>query len=115
MSTFSDILRREQVKCEKMMMLCTTQRRKLESYVVSSLTQRSVARHVASLGHNILIPSQTIFALFPRSVEAANSNIIVFGWNTRSITHEGSKRTITPPMRLMIPKIKYLYKLLLFS
>jgi hypothetical protein len=37
----------------------------LDFYSVSSLQQQSADRHVATLGHIILIPSQPIFALSP--------------------------------------------------
>ena len=37
----------------------------LDFYSVSSLKQHSAGRHVAPLGHIILIPSQPVFALSP--------------------------------------------------
>ena len=37
----------------------------LDFYSASSLKQQSVGRHVAPLGHIILIPSQQVFALSP--------------------------------------------------
>ena len=37
----------------------------LDFYSASSLKQQSTARHVAPLGHIILIPSQPVFALPP--------------------------------------------------
>jgi hypothetical protein len=36
----------------------------LDFYSASSLKQQSAGRHVAPLGHIILIPSQPVFALF---------------------------------------------------
>ena len=41
------------------------QHAELDFYSASSLKQQSSNRHVAILGHIILIPSQTVFALFP--------------------------------------------------
>ena len=41
------------------------QNAELDLYSVSSLKQQSVDRHVAPLGHIILIPSQPVFALTP--------------------------------------------------
>jgi hypothetical protein len=41
------------------------QHAELDFNSVSSLKQQSVGRHVAPLGHNILIPSQPVFALSP--------------------------------------------------
>ena len=37
----------------------------LDFYIASSLKQQSADRHVAPLGHIILIPSQPVFALSP--------------------------------------------------
>ena len=52
-------------------------------YSASSLKQQSADRHVASLGHIILILNQLVFALSPKccvlSREATNTNFIVFG------------------------------------
>jgi hypothetical protein len=49
----------------------------------SSLKQQSAGRHVTSLGHIILIPSQPVFAFTPScsvlSGEATKTNFIVFG------------------------------------
>ena len=39
------------------------QHAELDFYSASSLTQQFAGRHVASLGHIILIPSQPVFAL----------------------------------------------------
>ena len=62
-------------------------------YSASSLKQQSVERHVALLGHIILIPSQPVFALSPQccvlSGEATNTNVIVVG-----LTRPGLERTI---------------------
>ena len=41
------------------------QHTELDFYCASSLKQQSVGRHVAPLGHIILIPSQPVFALTP--------------------------------------------------
>jgi len=53
---------------------------------VSSLKQQSMGRHIAQLGHIILIPSQLVFAhsyVTPEccvvSWEATYTNFIVFG------------------------------------
>ena len=59
------------------------QHAELDVYSASSLTQQSVGRYIAPLGHIILIPSQPVFALSPlccvRSGETTNINFIVFG------------------------------------
>ena len=59
------------------------QHAELDFYSTNSLKQQSAYRHVAPIGHNILIPSQPVFALFPYccvlSGEATNTNFIVFG------------------------------------
>ena len=53
-------------------------------YSASSLKQQSADRHVAPIGHIILMPNQPVFALSPQccvlSEEATNSNFIVFGF-----------------------------------
>ena len=58
------------------------QHAKLDFYSASSLKQQSDGRHVAPLGHIILIPSR-VFAHSPLcrvlSREATNTNFIVFG------------------------------------
>jgi hypothetical protein len=72
----------------------------------SSLKQQSAGRHVAPLGHIILIPSQPVFALSPECCvhrEATHTNVIVLVWpdrcsNTRSTALEASTLTISPPM-----------------
>jgi hypothetical protein len=48
----------------------------LDFYSASSLKQQSSGRHVAPLGHIILIPSQPVCVL---SGEATHTNFIVFG------------------------------------
>ena len=62
-------------------------------YSASSLKQQSAGRHVAPLGHIILIPSQPVFALSPYccvlSGEATNTNFIIFG-----LTRPGLEPTI---------------------
>jgi hypothetical protein len=42
-----------------------TKYQQLDFYSASSLKQQSVDRHVAPLGHIILIPSQPVFVLSP--------------------------------------------------
>jgi len=54
----------------------------MDFYSASSLKQQSAGRHVAPLGHIILIPSQSVFALTPLfllSGETTNTNFIIFG------------------------------------
>ena len=41
------------------------QHAELDIYIASSLKQQSADRHVAPLGHIILIPSRPVFALSP--------------------------------------------------
>jgi len=41
------------------------QHAELDCYNVSSLKQQSAGRHVAPLGHIILIPKQPVFNLYP--------------------------------------------------
>ena len=41
------------------------QHAELDFYSASSLKQQSAGRHVAPLGHIIMIPSQPVFALSP--------------------------------------------------
>ena len=59
----------------------------------SSLKQQSAGRHVASLGHIILIPSQAVIANTPYCCvltgEATNTNFIIFG-----LTWPGSEPTV---------------------
>ena len=59
------------------------QHTELDFYSASSLKQQSADRHVAPLGHIILIPSRPFFALFPQCCvltrEAKISICIVFG------------------------------------
>ena len=62
-------------------------------YCASSLKQQSAGRHVAPIGHIILILSKPVFALSPKcwvlSGEATNTNFKVFGLNsTRIRTHD---------------------------
>ena len=49
----------------------------IEFYSASSLKQQSVGRHVAPLGHIILIPSQPVFLLNDACL--VETNFIVFG------------------------------------
>jgi hypothetical protein len=59
------------------------QHTELDFNSASSLKQQSAGRHVAPLGHIILIPSQIVSALTPSccllSGNSANTNYIVFG------------------------------------
>ena len=68
---------------DMMMMLICTRPTRLIGKSSSWLKQPSVGRHVAPLGHIILIPSQPVFSLTPCnsviSREATNSNYIVYG------------------------------------
>ena len=61
-------------------------------YDVNSLKQQTTGRHVAPLGHIIMIPCQKIFALTPLnfalSGDVENDNCIVFG-----LTENGFKPT----------------------
>jgi len=62
-------------------------------YRSSSLTQQSADRHVVQLGHIILIPSQSVFAVSSQccvlSRKATNTNFIDFG-----VTRSGLESTI---------------------
>ena len=60
---FSAISWREQVNDEIRFDL--DQHAELDFYSASSLKQQSADRHVAPLGHIILIPSQPVFAISP--------------------------------------------------
>jgi hypothetical protein len=80
------------------------QHAELDFRSASSLKQQYAGRHVAPLGHIILIPSQPVFALFPSccilSGEATNTNCIVFGLTrpriiARSIALEANTLIIT--------------------
>jgi hypothetical protein len=55
----------------------------LDFYSASSLKQQSVDRHVAPIGHIVLIPSQPVLALSPYccvlSGATTNTNFTVFG------------------------------------
>ena len=54
-------------------------------YSAISLKQHSEDRHVAPLGHIVLIPNQPVFALSPKCCvlrgKATNTNFVVFGLN----------------------------------
>ena len=67
-SNFSAISWREQVNFQRNddeVRFLLDQHTELDVYSASSLKQQSAGRHVAQLGHIILIPSQPIFALSP--------------------------------------------------
>ena len=83
------------------------QHAQLDYFSDGSLKQQSAGRHVAPLGHIILILSQppTVFALTSYNnatclAEKQQISIfIVFGLNPHSTTFETSTLTITPTMR----------------
>ena len=67
-SNISAISWREQVKVEwddEEVCFVLDQHAELDFYSASSLKQQSAGRHVAPLGHLILIPSQPVSALSP--------------------------------------------------
>ena len=87
------------------------QHAELDFYSAGSLKQQPADRHVAPLGHIILIPSQPVFALSPQccvlSGEATNANFIVFGFTRPGLEptiypFEASTLTITLPTRLKV-------------
>ena len=67
-SAFSAILWREQVNFQwddDEVRCVLDQNAELDVYSANSLKQQSADRHVAPLGHIILIPNQPVFALSP--------------------------------------------------
>jgi hypothetical protein len=67
-SAFSAILWREQVNFQwddDEVRCVLDQNAELDFYSANSLKQQSADRHVAPLGHIILIPNQPVFALSP--------------------------------------------------
>ena len=73
--------------------LCSRPTRLVGFYSASSLERQSANRHVAPLGHIILIPSQSVFLLFHEcctlSRQSTNTICIVFG-----LTRSGLEPTI---------------------
>ena len=67
----------------------------LDLHSASSLKQQSVGRHVAPLGHIIIMPSQPVFALSPECCVLSEE-----ATNPRSTALEASTLTATPQMRL---------------
>ena len=67
MNNFSAISWREQVTINEMRsaLYLTNTLSKLDFYSASSLKQQSESRHVAALGHIILIQMQSFFLLTP--------------------------------------------------
>ena len=67
-SNFSAISWREQVNFQwgdDDVCFVLDQHAELDFYIVSSMKQQSVGKHVAPLGHIILIPYQAVFAFSP--------------------------------------------------
>jgi len=67
-NNFSAISEREQINFQwgdYDVRFVLDQHAELDLYSASSLEQQSAGRHVAPLGHIILIPSQPVFALSP--------------------------------------------------
>ena len=64
---FNDISWREQVnfQWDDKIYFVQDQRDELDFYSAKPLKQQSAGSHVAPLGHIILIPSQSVFALTP--------------------------------------------------
>jgi len=62
----------------------------LDLYSASSLKQLSADRHVAPLGHIILIPSQPVFALSPLCCVLSGE-----ATNTNNLTRSGLEPTIS--------------------
>ena len=56
----------------------------LNCYSASSLKQQSANRHIAPLGHIILIPSQPVFALSPKCCVLSGKATITNFINSRS-------------------------------
>ena len=84
---FAAISWREQVNCQwddddDEVCFVPDQYAELDFYSARSMKQQSADRHVATLGHIILIPNKSVFSLPPYccmlSGEAINTNLIVF-------------------------------------
>jgi hypothetical protein len=91
--------------------LCSRPTHLLDFYSAGSLKQQSTGRHVASLWHICLIPSQPVFDLIPKCCkltgEATDVNFIVFGMTRPrheliSTALEASMLIIAPPMRVHV-------------
>jgi len=68
LSKFSAILWQEQANFQRdndEVCFVQDQHAELDFYSACSLKQQSAGRHIAPLGHIILIPSQPVFALSP--------------------------------------------------
>ena len=95
--------------------LCTRPTRLVGFYSACSLKQQFSGRHVALLGHIILIPNRPVFPLTPEccmiSGEAANTNAIVSGL-TRPVLEPTiyCTITITPPMQFHATKERRLHR-----
>jgi hypothetical protein len=76
-------------KCLKKIKVKKKKHSWLDNYSAGS---QSADRHVSSLGHIYLIPSQPVFVISPLcwvlSGEAANTNFIVFGLTRQQLKHK---------------------------
>ena len=96
-SNFSAILWREQVNYQwddDEVRFVLDEHAELDLHSASSLKQQSVDRHVAPLGHIIIMPSQPVFALSPECCVLSEE-----ATNPRSTALEASTLTVTPQMR----------------
>ena len=92
---FSDVLGWEQVigvfLWDDEVRFVLDQHAELYFYSASSRRQQLASRHVATRGHIILIPNQSVFALTPYCCgftgEATNTNFIVLGLTRSGLEH----------------------------